>query len=299
VTAARVPEGPSPAAAQTCLADDVVERTTALVNVADRDGRLVLANPALQRFTGLAEAELLGRPFWEVFVVPEDVARARTAFGLAISGGLPFPDEGDWLAVDGRRRRIAMQNSVLVDEQGRPCGVACVGIDVTEDRRTTALLGEQATTDPLTGVRNRSALFTGLQRHLDPHTGSPCGLLFCDLDDFKQVNDRHGHAVGDKLLVEVAARLLEVTGPDDVVARFGGDEFVVLRPGADEAALADLVQRVETRLRDPLGLPCGRLWAGASIGSAIGRPGDDADDLVVRADHRMYAVKTRRRSRRG
>jgi diguanylate cyclase (GGDEF)-like protein len=128
-----------------------------------------------------------------------------------------------------------MQNGVLLDEDGQPFGIACVGIDVTEERRQRDLFAELATTDALTGTRNRGALFEALRRHFDAETSGGCGLLFCDPDDFKSVNDGHGDAVGDRLLVEVASRLLEVAEPGDMVARFGGDEFVVLRQGADEA----------------------------------------------------------------
>jgi diguanylate cyclase (GGDEF)-like protein/PAS domain S-box-containing protein len=280
------------------LAHAFVRSTTALVNVSGYGGRLLLANPALQAFTGLGEEEMLGRPFWEVFVIPEDVPRAREAVERAMAGGLDFPEEGDWMAAGGVIRRIAMQNSVLLDGDGHPFAVACVGIDVTEDRRAAALLGERVSIDPLTGVRNRSALFQALRQHLDPLCGSGCGLLFCDLDWFKEVNDRHGHAVGDRLLTEVAARLVEATGPDDVVARFGGDEFVVLCPGADRVALEELAARLEATMREPLQLPSGPLSIGASIGSALGRPGEDPDELIARADHHMYDVKAHRRIRR-
>ena len=150
------------------LAHALVRSTAALVNVSGRGGRLLLVNPALQAFTGLSEQEMLGRPFWDVFVITEDVPRAREAFGRALSGGLDFPEEGDWVAAGGLLRRIAMQNCVLRDEDGQPYAVACVGIDVTEDRRTTELLGERASIDSLTGVRNRSALFQALGRQLHP-----------------------------------------------------------------------------------------------------------------------------------
>ena len=275
-----------------------VEGTAALVSIVDSRGRLLFANPALQRFTGRTGTDLVGRLFWEVYVVPEDVGRARTAVTQGLSTGQDFSAEGDWLDGDGRRRRVAMHVNVLVDGDRRPYAVACIGLDVTEQRLREAQLHARAHTDVLTGAGNRTVLFDALRRHLDPDGGG-CGLLFCDLDGFKAVNDQHGHATGDQLLVDVAARLAELVGPGDLVARFGGDEFVLLCPQADAPALAALAARIETRVQEPFSGPAGPLRIGISIGCSLGRPGDSADDVVARADRGMYGVKVRRRPRSG
>ena len=137
-------------------------------------------------------------------------------------------------------------------------------------------------------------VFEVLQQHLDAGTGAGCGLLFCDVDRFKQVNDQHGHAAGDQLLVELASRLRRLAGPDDVVARLGGDEFVLLSPGADQAALAALACRVEAGMRAPVQTSAGALSVGVSVGSSIGRAGEDPDELMARADRAMYGTKSRR-----
>ncbi len=277
------------------LTRDFVDATAALVCITDRDGRIVLANPALQRFAGRTAEDLTGRFFWDVYVVPEDVERAQAAAASALAGGTSFTAEGDWLAADGERRRIAMQNGVLRDAADRPYAIACVGIDVTEERRRQALMHRLATTDSLTDAHNRGGLFAALDEHLDGVSGRGCGLLFCDLDNFKAVNDRHGHAVGDRLLVEVASRLRSVAGPDGLVARFGGDEFVVLTPNPDRDDLDALAARIEERMRPPLETSAGALPIGVSIGGATAHPGEHPDDLVARADRAMYRVKAHRR----
>jgi diguanylate cyclase (GGDEF)-like protein/PAS domain S-box-containing protein len=279
------------------LSRAVVEATTALVMVIDGNGDIVLANPAMQRFTGLTEAEIVGRPFWTVYVTPEDVPRARQAVGAALAGGASFLDEGTWFRGDGVRRRVSMQNSVVSDDDGRPTGIAVVAIDVTEQRQREALVQRRATTDALTGTWNRSVLFEALQQHLDPGTGRGCALLFCDVDDFKTVNDRHGHTRGDQLLVEVARRLLEVAGPEGLVARFGGDEFVLLLPGADEAELPLLAGRVQARMQEPLVTGTVSFPLSVSVGSAYGHRGEDPDDVLAVADRSMYRRKRRRTAR--
>jgi len=275
----------------------IVQATTALVMLLGSEGEIVLANPAMQAFTGRTEAELVGRPFWEVYVTPEDVPRARLAVSAAVSGGTSFLDEGTWFRGDGARRRVSMQNSVVIDETGRPYGIAVVAIDVTEHRQREEHFERRATTDVLTGTWNRGVLFDALQRHLDRDGGRGCALLFCDVDDFKAVNDLHGHARGDQLLVEIAARLLQLAGPDDLVARFGGDEFVVLLPDVEESELAALVDRVHKVMRQPLPPGTGSVPLSVSVGSAHGRPGEDPDDVLARADRSMYSRKRHRSAR--
>jgi cyclic di-GMP phosphodiesterase Gmr len=267
--------------------------TEAMLCVVDGEGRILLANPALQRFTGRPPGQLLGKRFYDVYVVPEHVELAQDAVERALATGLAHPQEGDWLTGAGARRRVAMRNTVLADEAGRPYAVVCVGVDVTADRQREARLSQRAYTDPLTGVANRGVLFEVLRAHQEG--GAGCGMLFCDMDGFKAVNDEHGHAAGDRVLVEAAARLTALVGPAQLIARFGGDEFVVVWPGATEADLAALARRVVSHMAVPFAGPVGPLHLGVSIGTAVGRPGESADELVARADRAMYGVKTHRR----
>lgn len=272
--------------------------TAALVSIVDRNGQILLANPAMQRFTGRSAAELTGRPFWDVYVVPEEIALAQGAVAYSMATGENFSHEGDWLAEHGARRRVAMQNNVVVDETGHPYAIACIGLDVTEQRLREAQLHERARTDVLTGLGNRSALFEALEQHLDARSGEDCGVLFCDLDGFKAINDQHGHVTGDRLLTQVARRLLHLAGPDDVVARFGGDEFVLLCPRLDSTGLAAMAGRIEDRIREPFQGLTGPLHVGISIGASIGRPGEKADEVIARADRGMYGVKVCAQERR-
>jgi cyclic di-GMP phosphodiesterase Gmr len=253
-----------------------------------------MVNPALEAFTGRRAAELLGRRFTDLWIVPEHVELALDAVRRAIETGRAHPQEGDWLDRSGVRRRISMENAVLSDVHGRPYAVACVGLDVTERRRHEDRLHERARTDLLTGLVNRGTLFEVLGARL---AADGCGLLFCDLDHFKEVNDHHGHAVGDLLLAEAGARLSGAVAPDEVAARFGGDEFVVICPSGDPDRLADLSRRVVLALSAPYTAPFGTLSIGVSVGTAVGRPGDAADEVVARADRDMYGVKTSRRRR--
>jgi diguanylate cyclase (GGDEF)-like protein/PAS domain S-box-containing protein len=267
-----------------------VEATEALLCVVDGAGRILLANPALQRFTGRSAEQLLGSFFWDVYVVPDERDLARDAVTRAMASGIAAPQEGDWITADGERRRVSMRNTVLRDDAGVPYAIGCVGVDVTEDRRREAQLHLRAQTDLLTGLANRGALFDALRARLVE--GGGCALLFCDLDGFKGINDEHGHSVGDRMLAEVALRLAEVAGPGELVSRLGGDEFVVLCAGRPDEDLDALAERVVERIRAPFPGPKGPMSIGVSVGIAVSRPGDTADDLIGRADRAMYGVKS-------
>ncbi|SFT91715.1 cyclic di-GMP phosphodiesterase Gmr [Geodermatophilus amargosae] len=283
------------------LSRATVEATAALVLVCDGGGRVLLANPALQRFTGRTREELVGASFWEIVTIPEEVELARAAVAMVLSGRPAIPGEVDWLTGDGDRRRIELQTSVLTHDDGRPYAVAFIGIDVTAHREREARVRRQAVTDPLTGLANRSALFAVLAARLHVETGDGCGLLFCDLDGFKEVNDRYGHAAGDRLLVAVAGRLREIAAPDDVVARLGGDEFVLVARGTDHDALVARARRLEAVMAAPFDVAGAgdEVRIGASTGTATGGPGEDPDTVMTRADMAMYGVKSLRRVSRG
>jgi diguanylate cyclase (GGDEF)-like protein/PAS domain S-box-containing protein len=281
------------------LARATLQATAALVLVCDGDGRVLLANPAVERFTGRSAAALVGVPFWQVVTIPQEVELARAAVAMILAGRPAIPGEVDWLSADGTPRRIELQTSVLAHDDGRPYALAFIGIDVTAHREREARVRRQAVTDALTGLANRSALFAVLAARLHVATGDGCGLLFCDLDGFKQVNDRFGHAAGDRLLVAVAERLRRLAGPEDVVARLGGDEFVFVHPGVDPDRLAARAERLEELLREPFDVAGTPVRIGASTGSATGLPGDDPDTVMTRADMAMYGVKSLRRQPAG
>ena len=169
-----------------------------------------------------------------------------------------------------------------------------------ESRQRAMRLGELAITDHLTGLANRlhfqSALALEL-RHAR-QTGAPVALLYLDLDGFKEVNDRHGHAMGDAVLLEVARRLGPQMRASETLARLGGDEFAILmRGGADAAAAEALAERIVAALREPVVLPGGASIAiGASIGIAVQAAAEaDAERLLEQADHALYRAKTQAR----
>jgi diguanylate cyclase (GGDEF)-like protein/PAS domain S-box-containing protein len=181
------------------------------------------------------------------------------------------------------------------DAGGEVCGILVTSRDVTDRKRAELVLEYQATHDQVTGLANRAHLMCRLRgslARLQRHR-SAVALLFVDLDDFKVVNDALGHAVGDWLLTQVAERMRLVARRGDVVARFGGDEFVILcEDVSDPTDAGRLAERVGAAVSEPLHHGGSALQVGASIGIAITDNWEtDVDGFVRTADLAMYQAK--------
>jgi diguanylate cyclase (GGDEF)-like protein len=167
-----------------------------------------------------------------------------------------------------------------------------VGLLAGAHERAQQALEYRARHDPLTQLPNRHEFISRLRAAAA--AGEQCALLFCDLDDFKSINDNYGHDVGDRVLAEVARRLRECVRPADVVSRIGGDEFVVLLRGASDARAVKVRDRIETELGQLPDLP-GGVGVRVSVGAAVTHGATDPDELLRAADHAMYREKARRR----
>jgi diguanylate cyclase (GGDEF)-like protein len=156
-------------------------------------------------------------------------------------------------------------------------------------------LHRRATLDPLTGLANRDLAVQRLDQSLTTGDGLFTGLLFCDLDGFKSVNDRLGHDAGDELLQQVAARFQKGLRPNDLIARFGGDEFVAILGEVETVDdVTDVGRRLVKSLNEPFDLGEERIAVSASIGGALGIRGETtAVEMLHNADIAMYAAKSR------
>jgi diguanylate cyclase (GGDEF)-like protein len=183
----------------------------------------------------------------------------------------------------------------LVDLTADPVvgSVVVTGQDVSDLHQARLRLEHLASHDSLTGLPNRSVL-DALLGDLVP-TGRPLAVLFVDLDGFKAVNDTFGHGAGDELLCHVAGRLAGGVAEGDLVARVGGDEFVVVSIDvAGRHQAQELALRLERLLDGPYRLRDGVASIGASVGVVCSNPGSSARDLLAAADRAMYDAKARR-----
>lgn len=166
--------------------------------------------------------------------------------------------------------------------------------------RTMRSLEEQATHDGLTGLWNRNAIFQILEREMSrrDRQNQSLSLALVDLDHFKEINDTRGHVVGDHVLREVATRLLGGVRAYDSVGRYGGEEFMIVLPGCDQAEALQLGERLRRTIEREIADACGnRLLATACLGVSTWNGQSAAADLVRRADRALYAAKNRGRNR--
>jgi diguanylate cyclase (GGDEF)-like protein/PAS domain S-box-containing protein len=282
--------------AREALARSIVETAAEAVWTVDADGVVRTANAAAQRLSGLAEDQMVGQV---CTTIPPVAAVCDVAKG---GGGTdPAPLDGVELELPHRQGHVVpslVSTRAVPDEDGRPLWTV-FAVDITERHEHERALAHEATHDGLTGLANRgsalTALGVALGRAAEGEGG--CGLLFLDLDNFKQVNDTLGHRAGDRLLVHVANRLCGLVRPDDLVARLGGDEFVVVLSSDTRDVVLDIADRVIEGLAAPFDIVGERAWASGSIGISWNERGDQLpEDMLRDADIALYRAK---RSGRG
>ena len=282
------------------LLQRAVSATTTGLTISDvlaPDQPLVWVNPAFLQLTGRTAEQLLGRNC-RLLQGPGTDPVAVAEIGAAIAAGRGARVRVRNYRADGTPWWNELVLCPVRDPDGRLTHYIGVQNDVTAHVEAEQTVLHLAYHDALTGLPNRArlddALTAALERRRD--TGTATALLFIDLDDFKTVNDRHGHSAGDTLLCQVAARLRAAVRADDLLARQGGDEFLLLLtdlPGhSAEAVAARAADQLLHALQEPFDVHGTRLSVAASIGIHVDQ-GDAArtDDLLRVADAAMYSAK--------
>lgn len=277
------------------LARSVFDNAMEAITVTDADGRIRLVNRSFEATTGYAAAEVLGktpavlqsgihgpdfyRDFWQAL-------RDQGAWSGEIwnkkKDGTIYPE---WLNV------VAVR-----DPDGRTENFIGIFTDITERKKREQEIAFKAFHDALTGLPNRATLEARLEQAVALATRTDHAapsVLYVDLDRFKWVNDNLGHAVGDRVLVEVAARLKSCVRESDTVARIGGDEFIVLLPEtSSDEGLRSVTRKILAAVEAPIPHGSGPIHVSASIGVArFPEDGGDAETLLSRADQAMYRRK--------
>ncbi|GEA87408.1 hypothetical protein CCE01nite_13570 [Cellulomonas cellasea] len=278
----------------------------------DEDWRFSYVNRHGERIMGVERADVLGRVFWEVF--PQLLGSPlETSYRHVMATGEPVEFEGSYgplqirCEVRGHRlpsggmcvyfrdivERHAAQREreeLLIRQQAARAAAEEARAAAEEAQR---VLTEHATHDTVTGLLNRWGLLREVRRLGDGPASADPGLvlLFIDLDRFKLVNDTLGHVAGDQVLSAVADRLRELIGPRDLLARFGGDEFVVVLPGASASAAETLARRIVESGDDPVVIGSTLLPVTTSIGLAHATRADEIDTLLREADAALHRVK--------
>jgi diguanylate cyclase (GGDEF)-like protein/PAS domain S-box-containing protein len=269
---------------------EVLDLMPDAVCVVDPEGRLLFVNASFQRIFGYAPEEVVGRQLFSL-LHPDDLEMTTAQAERVMAGELQRHFRNRYVHKDGHTVDIQWSARWLPDHRVR----IGVGHEVTELRRAERELEHRANHDELTGLVNRHSLQVELQAAIDRAVDEGRGLavLYIDLDGFKRVNDRGGHMVGDHLLRELAARMQRAVRQNDLVARVGGDEFVVLLPDCrDVQAAQEVADSLRARITAPCRLQEGLFQLDASVGVAtFPADGADAETLLAHADSMMYATK--------
>lgn len=281
------------AADQLRLASRVIQETGDAVVVSDALDRVVMVNPAFLNLSGLSPSEAVGRSA-ELLGLPPLRESHLPGIEQALRLGQRWSGESRQVGSAGRTMDTWMSVSCLRNDAHRVTQHIRVFSDISVLKAQQRELVEQARHDSLTGLPNRRAFGERLQQAMararrQPHT---LALLYVDLDGFKAVNDRHGHAAGDLVLAEVAKRLLSCVRLTDCVCRLAGDEFTVILEGAGQTSeLERVCRRIVEQLSLPHLIDGHALTVSPSIGAAVFDRHENADEICQRADAAMYRAK--------
>lgn len=235
------------------------------------------------------------RTLFENLIHPDDLERTQAATQEGIDAGVDFNFEFRIILPNGVERYISTHVGIKSDEEGNSIRLLGTNQDITEQKEIELRIIHQAYHDPLTQLPNRMKLNQELESLLQQgeSAGHPFAILWVDLDYFKQINDNHGHLAGDAVLQEVAKRLNAQIQRGDLVARVGGDEFIIMLQSAGDAQkLNSCAQKILKEFQQPILFENLLLRVGTSIGGAVyPLHGNSVESLFRAADTALYQVK--------
>jgi diguanylate cyclase (GGDEF)-like protein/PAS domain S-box-containing protein len=257
------------------------------------DGKVTYVSPAIERLRGVTAEETM-RQSLDEFYPPDSAESIREYFRSALAAAKdgtelpPFRLEHEFFHKDGSRVAAEMQVIPHLDEQGRVLEILGVTRDITERKKLESELRRLAVTDPVTGVWNRRHGEELISADLGT-AHAPLSLLMLDVDKFKAINDTRGHQAGDRVLVEIGRRLAAICRDTDMVARWGGEEFVILLRDCALPGGLKVAEQIRAAIADTPFIDVGAVTV--SIGVAEAHRDDDLTSWVARADEALYEAK--------
>ena len=278
----------------------IAENMSDIIGVFNIDASLKYVSPSLEPVLGYRAVDASAESVMSI-VHPDEQAAMRRAFQMLVQRkAAQGKAEGRLRNAKGKYLWFEIGYSTVIADDGETLeGVVFACRDITVRKEHDELMRLMVNQDPLTGVHNRRYLMDQLQARLASPVAAQRGfaVLYMDLDRFKSINDSLGHAIGDELLCQVVERLRQGLRANDMLARIGGDEFVLVLADVDQGQARFIAERLCVRLQDSWELSSGALYTTSSVGVALyPRDGDSAHTLLRRADEALYAAKRAGRS---
>ncbi|HYO86585.1 MAG TPA: diguanylate cyclase [Dermatophilaceae bacterium] len=285
---------------------DLLEQVSDGVSFVNSARRITYWNTGAARLTGFTAEEVLGRRcsagvLRHVDERGKEFCQSDCVLAAVMDDGLPSMADTYLLHKDGHRVAVTIRGHALTDPDGRIVGVAEVfSLRTSSPYADLERRGLNSSDDPVTGMPARRLGDFHLASLLAAVAAGEAalGVLFVDVDEFKGVNDTHGHQAGDRVLRMVGRSMATALRRGDLPIRWGGEEFVALMPGADAAGLTAAAERVRVLVENSWLEHAGtRLQVTVSVGATLARPDDSPEELVDRADRLMYQSKRAGRNR--
>jgi len=294
----------------------ILDSAGVIIMVINQEGVIVRFNKTAERFSGHTSMEVVGIPyFWKNFLLSEELAKNFELFDSVRCENDTKYFESHLLSKNGEKSLFEWTNTLLKDEKGDTEYLIAIGNDITQRKQNEEIIKHLAFYDPLTQLPNRRLLRDRLTKAMamSKRSGSYGAVMFLDLDNFKPLNDIYGHTIGDLLLIEVAKRLKFCIRETDTVARFGGDEFIVLLSEIDKNKensvenAAIVAEKIRSTLAEEYAISSydsnGKEivithYCTCSAGIAFFHGHDRLqDDLLKYADSAMYTAKKQGRNK--
>ncbi|MFP5327402.1 MAG: GGDEF domain-containing protein [Acidimicrobiia bacterium] len=277
----------------------IVDVSPDIVACFDADLRLIYVNRALEEGLGRVREDVIGKQLHDLVVNPTRDALWRPLLSAMLEDGKQRQLEWGYPDVVEGPEFFETRAVAVVDDEGRVTSINTFTRRCTERHDLEQRLSSLAFSDALTGLPTRSLFQTRLEQAVarSARTGSSIAVCFCDLDGFKQINDTLGHLAGDDVLVRASERVHAAVRASDTVARWGGDEFVILVEDTDDEITNTVCSRLVAAVEDHIPAPDGaRMHLSASIGVAVATGGSRSPHaLLAHADAALYRAKRRGR----
>ncbi len=274
------------------FAEQVVSEANSVIVILDRMGNIQRFNRLCEEYTGLKEREVIGQSVFTLFMSRREAAASRRNIDVFFREGNSYEVER-WVKTCKGQRLFLFRNKFVHNGSGKnEIFLICSGTDITEERRAQERLRVLANTDSITGLPNRNAIHELITEAIENAGDTQVGIVYLDLDNFKKVNDAYGHMFGDQLLQSVSLAILSCLDDNQLLARFGGDEFIVLATQTSQVALEATASRILTRLRQPFRIGLIEVYTGCSIGISLApQHGHDCESVIRNADTAMDTAK--------